>query len=102
MHGDLGESRDGAGTSVEPDSEMAMDARPKHGGWRLLVSPDHRTPLRTRAHSYGAVPFAVAGTGVASHGQRSYDEAVATESGLAFEKGHELMPWFLLQGDQGL
>ncbi|TME74202.1 MAG: hypothetical protein E6I48_09930 [Chloroflexi bacterium] len=34
MHGDLGESRDGAGKSVEPDSEMAMNARPKHGGWR--------------------------------------------------------------------
>ena len=71
------------------------EALPRHGGWRLLVSPDHRTPLRTRAHSYGAVPFVVAGTGVESHGQRAYDEAVAAESGLAFEKGHELMSWFL-------
>jgi len=77
-------------------------ALPKHGAWRLLVSPDHRTPLRTRAHSYGAVPFVVTGTGIESRGQSSYDEGVAAESGLAFEKGHELMSWFLLQGGHGL
>jgi 2,3-bisphosphoglycerate-independent phosphoglycerate mutase len=59
------------------------------------VSPDHRTPLRTRAHAHGAVPFTIAGTGIPSGGQRSYDEAVASTSDLAFERGHELMRHFL-------
>jgi 2,3-bisphosphoglycerate-independent phosphoglycerate mutase len=72
-----------------------LEALPKHGDWRILVSPDHRTPLRTRAHSHGAVPFALAGTGIESRGQPSYDEAVAAASDLAFEKGHELMRRFL-------
>jgi 2,3-bisphosphoglycerate-independent phosphoglycerate mutase len=72
-----------------------LQALPGHGDWRILVSPDHRTPLRTRAHAHGAVPFAVAGTGVMSRGQASYDESVAAVSDLAFEKGHDLMPWFL-------
>jgi 2,3-bisphosphoglycerate-independent phosphoglycerate mutase len=72
-----------------------LDALEKHGQWRILVSPDHRTPLRTRTHSHGAVPFAVAGTGVESKGQASYDENVAAVSALAFERGHELMRWFL-------
>jgi 2,3-bisphosphoglycerate-independent phosphoglycerate mutase len=72
-----------------------LEALPKHGDWRILVSPDHRTPLRTRAHSYGMVPFAIAGTGVATRGQKSYDEAVADAATLAFAKGHELMTWFL-------
>ena len=72
-----------------------LEALPQHGDWRILVSPDHRTPLRTRAHAYGMVPFAVAGTGIASKGQPSYDEVVAEESDLAFEKGHELMRLFL-------
>jgi len=71
------------------------EALPGHGAWRLLVSPDHRTPLRTRAHAYGPVPFVVAGTGVPSRGQTSYDEVVAEQSDLVFEKGHTLMPWFL-------
>lgn len=72
-----------------------LEALPTYGAWRILVSPDHRTPLRTRAHAHGPVPFAVAGTGVQSLGQTSYDEATAAASSLQFERGHELMPWFL-------
>jgi 2,3-bisphosphoglycerate-independent phosphoglycerate mutase len=72
-----------------------LQALPAYGEWRILVSPDHRTPLRTRAHAYGEVPFAVAGTGIAAGGQPSYDEAVAAASPRAFAKGHELMRWFL-------
>ncbi len=72
-----------------------LEALPGHGDWRILVSPDHRTTLRTRAHAHGMVPFAMAGTGVAPAGQSSYDEAVAAAAELAFERGHELMPRFL-------
>jgi 2,3-bisphosphoglycerate-independent phosphoglycerate mutase len=72
-----------------------LNALPALGEWRILVSPDHRTPLRTRAHSYGMVPFAAAGTGIAPRGQSSYDELVAERSDQVFPKGHELMPWFL-------
>jgi 2,3-bisphosphoglycerate-independent phosphoglycerate mutase len=72
-----------------------LEALPQHGDWRILVSPDHRTPLRTRAHAHGAVPFAIAGTGIGVKGQPSYDEAVAAAGDVAFEKGHELMRMFL-------
>jgi len=72
-----------------------LEALPEYGDWRILVSPDHRTPLRTRAHSYGMVPFAVAGTGVQPAGQSSYDEAIAAASPVEFVKGHHLMKWFL-------
>jgi 2,3-bisphosphoglycerate-independent phosphoglycerate mutase len=72
-----------------------LEALPKYGEWRILVSPDHRTPLRTRAHAHGAVPFTVAGTGVTANGQPSYDEVVAAASALSFAKGHDLMNWFL-------
>ena len=72
-----------------------LEALPRQGEWRMLVSPDHRTTLRTRAHAYGLVPFAVAGTGIAPKGQSSYDEAVAEQSDEMFEKGYELMARFL-------
>jgi 2,3-bisphosphoglycerate-independent phosphoglycerate mutase len=72
-----------------------LEALPAQGDWRILVSPDHRTPLRTRAHAHGAVPFALAGTGIAAQGQRTYDEAVAAASPLAFDPGHRLMSHFL-------
>jgi 2,3-bisphosphoglycerate-independent phosphoglycerate mutase len=72
-----------------------LEALPKHGEWRILVSPDHRTTLRTRAHAYGPVAFAMAGSGINSRGQPSYDEVVADASDLALEKGHDLMKMFL-------
>jgi 2,3-bisphosphoglycerate-independent phosphoglycerate mutase len=71
------------------------DALPGHGEWRMLISPDHRTPLKTRAHAHGAVPFVMAGTGITSAGQVSYDETVAVASTLAFDQGHDLMRQFL-------
>ena len=72
-----------------------LAALPRYHDWRILVSPDHRTTIRTRAHAYGAVPFAVAGTGVTSRGQSSYDEPTAAASGLSFDPGWSLMKWFL-------
>lgn len=72
-----------------------LAALPCHGDWRILVSPDHCTTLRTRAHAYGAVPFAVAGTSVTSKGQSAYDEPTAAASDLSFDPGWHLMKWFV-------
>jgi 2,3-bisphosphoglycerate-independent phosphoglycerate mutase len=72
-----------------------LEALPTYGDWRILVSPDHRTPVRTRAHAYGMVPFAMAGSGITASEQSTYDEIVAANSDRAFERGHELMQTFL-------
>jgi 2,3-bisphosphoglycerate-independent phosphoglycerate mutase len=72
-----------------------LKALPTHGDWRILVSPDHRTPLATRAHGHGPVPFAMAGTRIAAAGQSSYDEGAASAGPLKLDKGHELMRRFL-------
>lgn len=72
-----------------------LDALPRYKEWRILVSPDHRTTLRTRAHAYGAVPFAVTGTGVIPSTSDSYDEPTADASSLEFDPGHKMMRWFL-------
>jgi 2,3-bisphosphoglycerate-independent phosphoglycerate mutase len=61
---------------------------------RLLVSPDHPTPLRTRTHGRGYVPWAMAGFGLAPS-QRRYGESAASQSPYRYERGHELMPFFL-------
>jgi 2,3-bisphosphoglycerate-independent phosphoglycerate mutase len=72
-----------------------LEALVRYGDWRILVSPDHRTPLRTRAHAHGAVPFCMAGRDISASGQPAYDEAVAAAASLAFDRGHELMRRFL-------
>ena len=64
-------------------------------GGRILVSPDHATLIRTRAHDRAWVPWAMAGPGLEPSGY-PYDEASAREAGgPALEHGHELMARFL-------
>jgi 2,3-bisphosphoglycerate-independent phosphoglycerate mutase len=67
----------------------------KHGAWRILISPDHPTFLRTRAHAHGFVPFALAGSGVSASGLASYDEHTASQSAHVFDPGWKLMRRFL-------
>ena len=71
------------------------DALKKHGEYRLLVSPDHPTPIRTKTHSHGFVPFAICGSGIKPDGAGTYDEAAAGVSKLAFDEGWLLMRYFL-------
>jgi 2,3-bisphosphoglycerate-independent phosphoglycerate mutase len=65
------------------------------GDYRILVTPDHPTPLRTKTHSHGFVPFALAGTAVAADALRTYDERSAGQSQLAFDDGWKVMRYFL-------
>ena len=69
--------------------------------WRILISPDHSTLLRTRAHDRAPVAWAMAGTGLPASGS-TYDElAASTGSGPFFESGHHLMKRFLDLGWDG-
>jgi 2,3-bisphosphoglycerate-independent phosphoglycerate mutase len=67
----------------------------QRGEYRMLVSPDHPTPLRTKTHSHGFVPFALAGAGVPADSATSYDEIAAGASSLSFPHGWKLMRYFL-------
>ncbi|MFA5252174.1 MAG: cofactor-independent phosphoglycerate mutase [Phycisphaerae bacterium] len=63
--------------------------------WRILVLPDHPTPVEKRAHSGEPVPFAMAGTGVKGILNATFSEANAAKSGIKIENGFELMEYFL-------
>ncbi|MGE3818583.1 MAG: phosphoglycerate mutase, partial [Isosphaeraceae bacterium] len=65
------------------------------GDWRMLVSPDHATLLRTRAHDRDWVCWTMAGSGLAPSGS-TYDEPAAREGGgPVFEDGYRLIDMFL-------
>ena len=65
------------------------------GDYRILISPDHPTFLRTKTHSYGFVPFAVCGTGINPNSSETYDEVTAAKSQWAYPAGWDLMERFL-------
>ncbi len=75
------------------------EALKKQGEYRILVTPDHPTPVSTKKHAHGWVPFAICGQGIAKQGCVGYDEVQAGKSSLQFANGWELMPRFLSRSD---
>jgi 2,3-bisphosphoglycerate-independent phosphoglycerate mutase len=66
------------------------------GNWRMLVLPDHPTPVAQRIHTAMPVPFALAGAGVKSLSEETvFSEAAAEASDLHIDQGHNLMEYFL-------
>lgn len=72
-----------------------LDALKKYDDWRILVMPDHPTPVMTRAHSSEPVPFAMAGTDINGVMNAKFSEANSRKTGFVIEQGHTLMEYFL-------
>jgi len=71
------------------------EALRSRGDYRILVTPDHPTPVRTKTHSHGFVPFALSGTAISADAFGTYEERSAGASSLAFDDGWKLMRYFL-------
>ncbi len=67
----------------------------KSGRSRILLMPDHYTPIVKRTHTNDPVPFAMFGHGIERGRELAFSEANAIESKLKVEHGHELMSMFL-------
>ncbi len=72
-----------------------LDALQKFDKWRILVMPDHATPIATRSHSGEPVPFAMAGAGIGGMLHEPFSEANAARTGFVIEHGHELIEYFI-------
>jgi len=66
--------------------------------WRILVAPDHPTPVSHKTHTAEPPPFCMAGTNVRGIQQEPYTEENARQSDLHVDPGHELMEYFLKHG----
>ncbi|MDT8303326.1 MAG: cofactor-independent phosphoglycerate mutase [Sedimentisphaerales bacterium] len=72
-----------------------FEALQDYESWRILVMPDHPTPVRTCAHSSEPVPFAMAGDNISGILHTAFSEANAAKSGFRINNGFELMEYFL-------
>ncbi len=59
--------------------------------FRMLVMPDHPTPIRTRTHSSEPVPYLLYDSTEKQENTWKYNEKEAKESGNYFEKGYMLI-----------
>jgi 2,3-bisphosphoglycerate-independent phosphoglycerate mutase len=70
-------------------------------GFRILLMPDHPTPIRIKTHSGGPVPFALWGSGIepnhsapggaGGRSERGFSERDAEATGLFVREGHEII-----------
>ncbi|MCF7869937.1 MAG: cofactor-independent phosphoglycerate mutase [Candidatus Omnitrophica bacterium] len=63
--------------------------------YRILITPDHPTPLAIRTHTNEPVPFLMSGSDIKSGDFSSYSEKSAQASSLYFDKGTDLIRYFL-------
>ncbi len=62
---------------------------------RVLVMPDHPTPIKLKTHSAEPVPFLIWGSGVKPNGAGRFTEREAGRTGVSIEPGYKLMKIFL-------
>lgn len=72
-----------------------LEALKKHGDYRILFLPDHYTVIQKKTHTDDPVPFAICGTRVEPASHHTFSETNAIATGFRFNKGHELMRYFL-------
>ncbi len=77
------------------DDEVVGRLRVYSGDIRLLIMPDHPTPIPVRTHTNDPVPFLLWGKGFAPSGAARFTEAEAGRTGLLLDKGYKIMDKFV-------
>jgi 2,3-bisphosphoglycerate-independent phosphoglycerate mutase len=74
------------------DSEVVSRLRTwQPNALRLLIMPDHPTPIETRTHSPDPVPFMLWGAGFTANGAKRFTEVEAKKTGLFVDTGYNIM-----------
>jgi 2,3-bisphosphoglycerate-independent phosphoglycerate mutase len=72
-----------------------LDALRRREAWRILVAPDHPTPVARRVHTDAPPPFCMAGLRISPTAGQSFGESNAKRAAYSINPGCELMEQFL-------
>ncbi len=74
------------------DSEVLSQIRSwRPHNLRMLILPDHPTPIKTQTHSGEPVPFMLWGPGFSANGAKRFTEADAKSTGFFIGEGYKIM-----------
>ena len=68
--------------------------------FKIMILPDHATPIALKTHTAEAIPFALYGKNIPAKNFLQYSEKEAQKSELFFENGYQLMEYFILGENQ--
>ncbi len=66
-----------------------------YDSWRIMVLPDHATPVSLKTHTADPVPFAIMGSESRAGSGRAYSEREAEATGDMVAEGHRLLDQFI-------
>jgi 2,3-bisphosphoglycerate-independent phosphoglycerate mutase len=90
--GHVGDVKGKVGAIQKIDAEVVSHLRSWRGGdLRVLIMPDHPTPIIVRTHTPDPVPFLIWGKGIKDNGARRFTEAEAKKTGVFMEEGYKIM-----------
>ncbi len=67
----------------------------RYDDFKIMILPDHPTPLALKTHTNDAVPFMIYTKSVKVDGKPAFTEKTAAETGLYIEKGSSIMRYFI-------
>ncbi len=73
------------------DKQVVSRLREYKSDLRVLIMPDHPTPITTRTHSPEPVPFLVWGKGISANGANRFTETEAKATGAYIADGYKIM-----------
>ena len=71
-----------------------------HEDYRILVLPDHPTPIHLRTHTSDPVPYVLFDSTCANNGAAIFSEKNAMQSGIFCEDGYRLLEMFINREDK--
>jgi 2,3-bisphosphoglycerate-independent phosphoglycerate mutase len=77
------------------DRDVIAQLRNYAGDLRVLVMPDHPTPIKLRTHTGDPVPFLIWGKGAKGNGAARFTEAEGKKTGNFIPDGYKIMESFL-------
>lgn len=102
------EAPDEAGHNGDLDGKVAaLEAIDRHivgplysmgkyyGDWRILIAPDHPTPVSQRTHNSNPVPYVLWGSDFSANGAKAFNEKEAARVGGDTVDGLDLMGKFI-------
>ena len=90
--GHAGSVKDKVSSIESIDKEVVARLRSWSGNsLRVLVMPDHPTPIQVQTHTAEPVPFMLWGEGIISDGSERFTENEAGITGFFIEEGYKIM-----------
>lgn len=98
-NGDL-EAKVEALEAIDRHIVAPLYAMGKHyGDWRIMIAPDHPTPVSQRTHTSDPVPYVFWGSDFSGNGAKAFNEKEAARVGGDIADGLELIGRFLVKAD---